>query len=153
MRNRAELALETSAFGVWEYDPVAKRTKWDPRCTSCSAHRPSAGELQLPLAQPRSPQRPATEGSCNGNVRCRPGTACRKTYRIRLPNGRLRVLRSIGSVLPESLGGIIIGLNWDVTEETRLQDELRQARALPTLTTPSSRKPTATFATPRCMTS
>lgn len=130
MRNRAELALETSAFGVWEYDPVAKRTKWDPRMYqlfgASTEHPESYDFLWHNRIHPNDLQR--MEAATERAIKTR--TRLSETYRIRLPDGQLRVLRSIGSVLPESLGGIVLGLNWDVTEETRLQDELRQAKSL-----------------------
>jgi len=130
MRNRAEMALEVAAFGVWEYDPRTRKATWDARLYHLFGATPEAVGSVSDLWKERVHPDDITPVENAVRAVMESGTRLSHSYRIRLPDGRTRVLRSVGSVLPESLGGLVIGIDWDVTEEARLQDELRQAKNL-----------------------
>lgn len=130
MRNRAELALDVSAFCVWEHDPRTGESVWDRRMYELFGAEPDGSMDLYSLWRGRThPVDRARIENAIDTIRVS-GARLSETYRIQLPDGRQRVVKSVGAVLPESLDKIVIGVDWDVTEEARLQDELRQAKAL-----------------------
>jgi diguanylate cyclase (GGDEF)-like protein len=129
LSNRFELALETSHIGVWELDIATRRLTWDDRMYELY-HVPRGQELfenswsSLLLDDDR---KEAVE-DCERAIRH--GGRYKSTFRIVLPNGSTRSIRAVGQVSQTPEGPSLLGLNWDVTDDARLQEELKRAKSL-----------------------
>lgn len=125
--HRLGLALETSSIGIWELDLASGDIKWDDRIfqlygidrnvhscydvwKSC-VHPDDLGPADKALAE-------AIEQD--------------KTYeaQFRITRyGETRHIRAVGTAFRNQQGRIsVLGVNWDVSADVRLQEELREAQ-------------------------
>jgi diguanylate cyclase (GGDEF)-like protein/PAS domain S-box-containing protein len=127
MSHRLGAALETSRIGVWEMDVETDELIWDARI------------YQLYGLEPGSPMTRALWQSMvhaedvwaieDGMARA---IAEESTYsgqfRVTRPDGTVVHFRTVGTAFRSSHGSIkLLGVNWDVSADTSLQDELREA--------------------------
>ena len=127
---RLEMALSASKVGVWEFDLTSNRVEWD------QVMREMYG---LPLDQSPLPRniwedslhpedRDATLAvTLNGQE-----TKCdyMLDYRIIRRDGTIRHMRSRASHIDDPIDGPkLLGLNWDVTEDFKLAQDLKDAHA------------------------
>lgn len=128
--HRLELALSSSKIGVWENDISTSELHWDkhmrnlydipPEQPSCSYEdwRRALHPDDLEAAE-----RTFNEAITTGNDYS-------TGFRIIIRDGSVRHIRALGSVYQDAAGHRkIIGVNWDVTEDLKLQEELRVAKA------------------------
>lgn len=129
LSHRLQIALETSKIGVWEFDISANRLIWDERMKDLygvspekavatyddwknALHPDDLGEAQRAFAE-------AIET----------GSEYRSEFRVVAQDGTVRHIRAIGTTYMDSRGSKkIVGVNWDVTEDLRLQADLRNAK-------------------------
>ncbi|WP_439617624.1 bifunctional diguanylate cyclase/phosphodiesterase [Shinella sp.] len=126
---RLQLALDASRVGVWEYDTQHDTLTWDarmreiynvpPKQLICgyadwrkALHPDDIAEAERVFASAIETEEPyITE------------------FRVLTPSGAARHIRAHGMTYHASSGAKrIVGANWDVTEDIRLQAELLQAK-------------------------
>lgn len=127
---RLNLALETSKVGLWELDLATGEEVWDARTNEIYGMLATGGgrthdhwqKVIHPEDRARAEQE-FRESIANGRYE--------SDYRIVLPDGTIRHIRSI-AVLYRAPGedDRVMGINWDVTADVALSDDLRRAKAL-----------------------
>lgn len=124
---RLHLAMEASDAAVWEYDMDNKTVSWDAKMSVL--HGYSSAPRKRPISEwslkihPEDRARALREfDDC-----CRNRTRYSSVYRIVLPNGAVRHHRSLANTHSFRTSNKVIGVNWDVTEETDLQTSLESA--------------------------
>jgi diguanylate cyclase (GGDEF)-like protein len=131
LSRRLGLALDTSQVGVWEYNISVDCLVWDDRMNDLYG--------QPRDAQPRNynhwkntlhPDDLArAEDEFNEAVRTRGRYV--SEYRLRLGDGTVRVIRAIGNCYRDPDGSWrIVGVNWDVTADVAVRQDLQRAKAL-----------------------
>lgn len=130
LSRRLGLALDTSQVGVWEMDIVTQELIWDDRMNQLYGLPADGGERNyqhwhdaLHPADLAAAEFDFAEGVRTGHYRSQ--------FRSRHSNGDIRHVRSIGVVFQEpDQNPRILGVNWDVTADVELNEELRRATAL-----------------------
>ena len=125
---RLEIAIDASKIGIWEIDIETGRLLWDERMHQI---------YDLPQDQAKG-DKSDWENALHPDDRKKSqeefsqtwdGKAYEDKFRLLLKNGEIRHVRAIGVSYVNSLGDQkIIGVNWDVTEDVLLQQELREAK-------------------------
>ncbi|MFO1418074.1 MAG: PAS domain S-box protein [Methylotetracoccus sp.] len=123
---RLNAAIEGAEIGVWEWDLRSEELQWDPtmrRLYGVSADLPLMQRqwLDLLLPEEREPQLQRWE-QCVANK-----TDYQSEFRIQRPDGETRTLRAFAFVQRDSNGQPLraVGVNWDVTEQARIERALR----------------------------
>ena len=130
LSRRLGLALETSRVGVWEFDLDTNVLVWDDRMNELYGW-PSGQQRTYSdwadrlhpddLERAREEFRVATEETGRYS----------SDYRIVTPSGQVRNIRAIGAVYADpGTSRKIIGVNWDVTADVALNDNLKEANRL-----------------------
>lgn len=127
---RLNLALETSKVGLWEMDLKTGEETWDARTNEIYGMRADETgrthehwqKVVHPEDQARA-EREFRDSIVNGRYE--------SDYRVLLADGSLRHIRSI-AVLNRTPGksNLVMGINWDVTADVALNEDLRRAKAL-----------------------
>jgi PAS domain S-box-containing protein len=114
---RLELALQSSASGVWDFDPAAKRVIWNER--QCTIYGLATGRFDgsvdtwMSLVHPedRAGMQAALEGAA------RSGEHIDTAFRIVTPSGAVRHVESHGFAHRDSHGSClrVVGVDRDVT--------------------------------------
>jgi diguanylate cyclase (GGDEF)-like protein len=131
LSRRLKLALDTSEVGVFEYTLESGATFWDERIcalygVSPSANRPDYLAWRNAL-HPQDRERAALDfrRAIDGDGRYH------SEFRIVTPQGIVRNIRAIGAVYSEPEGGRrMLGVNWDVSADAALNENLRRANAV-----------------------
>ncbi len=129
LSQRLNLALDSSNIGIWELQDHGHSLYWDTRASAL--HGQPSGEGSHPLESWLeaivAADRPIAEThffNCS-----LAGTSCTAQYRVRLSNGGVRHLRSVGSFYTDAGGtGRTIGIVADVTADAEAADMLRKAK-------------------------
>ena len=128
---RLELALSSVQIGVWQYDLTLDRVDWDARLRSIYG-LPADG---TPL--PRDVWERALHPDDHDRAIAATQQALSQrqdydlSYRIIRPDGAVRFLRSRVSYQENLIGGpILVGINWDATEEHEHSEALKTANHL-----------------------
>jgi diguanylate cyclase (GGDEF)-like protein/PAS domain S-box-containing protein len=126
---RLGLALEASKIGVWELDLATGDETWDDRMNELYG-MPADGQLRnnahwRATVHPDDLQRAQEEFQCmmqpNGRYEC--------TFRVVHPDGSIRHIKSVGVRFTEGNDHQrVIGVNWDVTKDVELNEDLRLAK-------------------------
>jgi len=129
LSHRLEIALETSKIGVWEYNVTADNLIWDDRMrvlydvppgrtlVGYDDWRSALHQDDLPGAQLEFASAIDTQSNY------------RSDFRVVWRDGSVHNIRAIGTAYRDFRGNQkIVGVNWDVTEDFKLQAELRQAK-------------------------
>lgn len=129
LSQRLEIALETSKIGVWDFDILSGELIWDERMrvlydVEIPDGRASYADWKGAL-HPEDLARSEREFARAIETERQYQT----DFRVVRRDGEIRHVRAIGTTYRDSTGRKkIIGVNWDVTEDIRLQDDLRQAK-------------------------
>ena len=132
---RFRLAVQSSALGTWDLDPKTMRVQW-----SESARRMFGieGKEFVALADPVSRMHPDDRDRVQGAITDALDPAgsgdYRAQYRVVWPDGTVRWMDMVGLAKFEGEGEAryparFAGLLWDVTEQQRLIESLREADA------------------------
>ena len=128
---RLELALSSVQIGVWQYDPVSDKVDWDARLRSIFGLPPDMSPL------PRDVWERSLHPDDHDRAVAVTQNALRQhhdyvlNYRIIRPDGAVRFINSRVSYQPDLGGGpILLGINWDATEEHERSGALRKANRL-----------------------
>ncbi len=127
---RLGLALATSRVGVWEMDMVTRDLLWDDRMRQL--YDVPVGKAPLSYEDWRDAIHPDdlhlaeqefAEGIRTGQYQ--------STFRTLHADGTVCHIRSIGAVYSDpGSNPKIVGVNWDVTHDVLLNEDLRRAKAL-----------------------
>ena len=131
LSRRLGLALETSRVGVWDYNITNDVLVWDERMNelyglpadnrqrSYTDWHNALHPDDLERAQEDFRQAVERTGQYNSD------------YRLKLPDGSVRHIRAIGAVYEDVDGtSKIVGVNWDVSTDVALNDDLRRVKNL-----------------------
>ncbi|MGV3573990.1 MAG: bifunctional diguanylate cyclase/phosphodiesterase [Devosia sp.] len=127
---RLNLALETSKVGLWELDLATGEEVWDARTNEIYGMTVDSGgrthDHWQKVVHPDDKARAEAEfrnSITNGRYQ--------SDYRVVLADGTTRHIRSI-AVLYRAPGedDRVMGINWDVTADVALSEDLRRAKAL-----------------------
>ncbi len=129
LSQRFNLAMEASNIGIWEVTGSSNSLFWDSRAAGLH-DKPAASEgnrLYDWLGSIYPPDRTAAEAHF---VNCASSnTPCSETYRVQLPDGTLRYLRSAGANYRNADGTLrTTGIVWDVTSDVVMTQTLRNAK-------------------------
>jgi len=128
---RLGLALDTSRVGVWEMNIVTGDLLWDDRMNELYGLPQDGGPRDYSHwkgALHKDDFHRAEEDFAHSI-----GTRGRyhSQYRVVWPNGEIRTIRAIGSIYEDpDTPPKILGVNWDVTADVALNDDLKRANAL-----------------------
>jgi len=131
LSRRLGLALDTSQVGVWEYNIDTNELFWDDRMNDLYG-QPKDGQPRSYLnwqstLHPDDLAWAADEFDEAVRNRAR----YLSEYRLLLSGGVTRVIRAIGACYEDSDGSWrIVGVNWDVTADVAVRDDLERARVL-----------------------
>ncbi|MGV0877132.1 EAL domain-containing protein [Martelella sp. FLE1502] len=130
LSQRMQFALEASRIGVWDMDVETGEAIWDERMYALYGERPDSGmngveiwsrhlhpeDRQLEFE--RLEQFLATEQNF------------RSDFRIVLNDGSVRHLQVFGGFYRDLDGrSHVVGVNWDITEDIRLHEDIKRANA------------------------
>ncbi|MCR6670629.1 EAL domain-containing protein [Devosia ginsengisoli] len=130
LSRRLGLALDVSKVGVWEMDVATGRETWDAKTNELYGLPADGG--------PRSHDNwkaavhPEDQERAEADFRRMIATGRYESdYRVLLDSGTLRHVRSVGALYREpGTPDKVIGVNWDVTADVTLNEELRRATQL-----------------------
>ena len=129
LSRRLQLALEASKIGVWEYNDGTKELVWDERVGELYG-RPQKGFAKRDFSDwsravhPDDYDRAMQESETAIAAR----RAYSSSYRIVLPDGTLRHVRTKAQPFEDADGLRLIGAEWDVTDDVMLHLDLDRAR-------------------------
>ena len=130
LSHRLEMAAAAGGFGVWERDFQTGNLVWDERMFELYWGRP--GDGQDLGAYWRSRLHPDDAASATALLAKAPlGDAqLNITFRVIGPLGEVRVIQALAMREADAQGNALklIGLNWDITDQTRQQQALQAAK-------------------------
>ena len=129
LSQRLELALDASRVGVWEFNLETGKLVWDDRMRELYGIAPNKQSVTVDdwrnALHPDDRDRAEQEFQEALNVR----GPYRSVFRVLHDGGKVRHIRTRAAVYDDAGGLRIVGLNWDVTADVKLQDALKQAKA------------------------
>jgi len=129
LSQRFNLAMEASNIGIWEVTGDGSHLFWDKRAAGLhgKAFNREGNRLDEWLNSVHPEDRPAAEKHFF-NCTCS-NTPCSEVYRVQLPDGALRYLRSAGANYRNADGSHrTTGIVWDVTADMVMAQTLRNAK-------------------------
>ena len=130
LSHRMKMATAAGGFGVWEFDYGSGQLIWDPRMYELYWANPAqtAGldvywrSLVHPDDMDATEQLLAAAGRGEAQYDA--------TFRLCGPSGQTRVIRAVAVREADTRGNTVrlVGLNWDVTEQTLQQEALQAAK-------------------------
>jgi len=129
LSHRLQIALETSKIGVWEYDVAEQRLIWDTRMKDLygvpSDRAIARYEDWVNALHPEDLAK-AQQGFAEA---IQTGGEYRSEFRVVGHDGSIRHIRAIGTSFTDNWDRKkLVGVNWDVSADIRLQAELRAAK-------------------------
>ncbi|MBY6059227.1 PAS domain S-box protein [Leisingera daeponensis] len=125
---RLEIAVKTSKVGIWECDAENQRVSWDSRMHELYGipedQGPLTGQAWNDRLHPEDRGRvaEALQAAEQGN------THFASEFRILLEDGTVKHIRALASPFTDARGREwMIGVNWNVSEDVRLREELIRA--------------------------
>ncbi|MEO5807543.1 EAL domain-containing protein [Devosia sp.] len=129
LSKRLSLALETSKLGVWEFDLVSGDLLWDDRMNELYGWPADGGARGIGNWESRLHPDDAKRARADFDEGLKTG-AYSSDFRVRLAGGEVRWVRTIGSVYAEGDDRRIVGVNWDVSKDVALHEDLVRAKSL-----------------------
>jgi diguanylate cyclase (GGDEF)-like protein/PAS domain S-box-containing protein len=128
---RLSLALETSRVGVWEYDIASGALMWDDRMNEIYGLPADSAERSYSHWRDRLHPDDLERASEDFRIAAEVTGHYHSDYRIVTPDGEERTVRAIGRVYEDpGASPKIVGVNWDVTTDVALNDNLKRANRL-----------------------
>ncbi|CAN7161568.1 EAL domain-containing protein [Rhizobium sp. LjRoot254] len=128
LSQRLDIALETSKIGVWDFDAVTGELIWDERMMDLYDVHPSGGKASY--SDWKGALHPDDFAKCEAEFAraIESESQYNSDFRVICRNGDIRHIRAMGTAYRDSRGHKkIVGVNWDVTGDVRLQEDLRNA--------------------------
>jgi diguanylate cyclase (GGDEF)-like protein len=130
LSRRLGLALETSRVGVWEYDIDTGALVWDERMNELYGLSPDGGRRYEDWRERLHPDDLERAGE-DFRIAVEVTGQYNSDYRIVTPEGELRHIRAVGRVYEDpGASSKIVGINWDVTTDVTLNENLKRANRL-----------------------
>ncbi|MBJ3785966.1 bifunctional diguanylate cyclase/phosphodiesterase [Devosia sediminis] len=128
LTRRLNLALDVSKIGVWEMDMSTGLQTWDDQTYALYGMR--ADGKTRNHDDWRALLHPDDRDRAEANFReMIGGGRYESDYRVVTPDGRTRHVRSVGALFQEpGQPDRVIGVNWDVTSDVELNEDLRRAK-------------------------
>ena len=132
LSRRLELALDASKVGVWDFNIDTQRAglgRPDERALRLSARRRRRADTGTGETGSTRP----TSNAPSRTLKRRSAASGRynRSIRLNLGDGRTRVIRAIGKVyIAPDLSRQMVGVNWDVTADVKLTEDLTHSMAL-----------------------
>jgi diguanylate cyclase (GGDEF)-like protein len=125
---RLNLALDVSKVGVWEMDMTTGRETWDAR-TNQLYGLPNDGTMRSHDHWRAAVHPDDRERAEDDFRRMIADGRYESDYRVCLPDGSMRYVRSLGALFSEpGQADKVVGVNWDVTRDVELNEDLRRAK-------------------------
>lgn len=130
LSRRLGLALDVSKIGVWEMDLVSGQETWDDRTNELYGVNTDGGprnhEHWKAAVHPDDQERAEADFR-----RMIASGRYESEYRVLLPDKSVRHVRSMGALFSEpGTPDRVVGVNWDVTADVVLNEDLREATQL-----------------------
>ncbi len=125
LSRRLKVAVETSQIGIWEYEPDSTRLIWDQRMCDLFGYSGDSATLSADFWKQRlhPEDQKATRQILDDAVKH--GGDFSAEFRIVLPDGAEHHIRELGVSFKDAAGkNRVIGVNWDVSKDVQLRDEL-----------------------------
>ncbi len=130
LSQRLELALDASKVGVWEVDVGAQQLVWDDRMNELYNYPADGGPRGFTHWRDRVDEHDLHRAIEEFELALKPGRY-ESQFRIRVGEGRSRVVRAIGKAYVSSDGATkMIGVAWDITSDVALTEDLQRSKAL-----------------------
>ena len=131
LSQRLELALDASKVGVWDFNISTGELVWDDRMNELYNYPADGGPREYRHWRERLTEADAERAIADFDQAIRTQGRYESQYRLELGDGRTRVIRAIGKVfVAPDLSSKIIGVNWDVTSDVALTQDLTRSKAL-----------------------
>ena len=131
LSQRLELALDASKVGVWDFNISTQELVWDDRMNEFYNYPADRGPREYRHWRERITDADAARAIAEFDEAIRTHGRYESQYRLDLGDGRTRVIRAIGKVcVAPDLSSKIIGVNWDVTSDVALTQDLTRSKAL-----------------------
>ncbi len=133
-RERLEIALTASHSGVWEMDLIGNRFDYDEWCGKLLGLGPEPGSISIPELTAHFESIMAEESLPDMLDALRQHDLYAqwptRDAKLVFPDKSVRYIRSYGNTVRDKDGKTlrVIGMNMDVTENIRLQNELKEAK-------------------------
>ncbi|WP_454286259.1 bifunctional diguanylate cyclase/phosphodiesterase [Rhizobium arsenicireducens] len=126
--HRLEIALEASRIGVWELDIGSGELHWDTRMQQLYGVE-TAGHYSYQTWRETLHPDDLVEAEQIFNRAIESGKDYVTEFRIVMRDGEVRHIRAFGTTYRDSrFRKKLVGVNWNVTADVRLQQELREAK-------------------------
>ncbi len=130
LSHRLDIALEASKIGVWELDLATGNLDWDGRMAQLYGVQTSAVRNTYEMWRTAIHPDDLEEAERVFRTCLDEGTDYATEFRIVTPSGQVRHIRALGTTYRDSrLRRKMVGVNWNVTADITLQQELREAKA------------------------
>gem|GEM_PF-2572658 len=127
-KERLEAASAAGIVGIWEWDVQADQLVWDKVTSRLYGLTVEAfsGNYDAWLHAVHMDDRVRVQTELE--IAVRNDTAFSSEFRVVCPNQAVRYIKAVGTVTPasQSAGKRILGVNYDVTEQKRIEHELDQ---------------------------
>jgi diguanylate cyclase (GGDEF)-like protein len=131
LSRRLELALDVSKVGVWDFNIDKHELVWDDRMNELYDYPCDGTPRDYHDWRARLDESDAARAIEDFETAIRTRGEYRSQYRIALSDGRTRVIRAIGRVyFAPDRSMQIVGVNWDVTADVALNEDLIRSQAL-----------------------
>ena len=130
LSRRLELALDASKVGVWDFNIDTQELVWDDRMNELYNYPLDGGVREYRHWLDRLDETDVARAIADFETAWAKGRY-ESQYRLNLGDGRTRVIKAIGKVyaLPDKTSQIV-GVNWDVTADVALTEDLTRSKAL-----------------------
>jgi diguanylate cyclase (GGDEF)-like protein len=128
---RLTLALDSSQIGVWELNTKTNELFWDDRVNRLFDYPADGGPRQYSdwerSIHPYDIGHVLSEAARVAET----GEAFKTQYRLLLPSGEIKHIRESAKAYADENGTVrIVGVNWDVTADVLLNQELKRVNSL-----------------------
>jgi diguanylate cyclase (GGDEF)-like protein len=130
LSRRLELALDASKVGVWDFNIDTQELVWDDRMNELYNYPLDGGAREYRHWRDRLDEADVERAIADFETAWAKGRY-ESQYRLNLGDGRTRVIRAIGKVyVAPDQSSQIVGVNWDVTADVKLTEDLTHSKAL-----------------------
>lgn len=129
LSRRLELALDASNVGVWELNLETNELVWDDRMRELYDLPPDIGAPDVDVWSKTLHPDDAERAQAEFDQALQSRGQYRSNFRVIRRNGDVRHIRAKAAVHDVGDAPRIIGLNWDVTADVKLHDELTHAKS------------------------
>jgi diguanylate cyclase (GGDEF)-like protein/PAS domain S-box-containing protein len=126
--HRLGLALEASRIGIWELDLASGKIAWDERMYQIyGVNREVAACYEVWKSRVHPEDLAASDEALAKAIE--QDTLYETQFRIIRDGGEIRHIRTVGTISRDEDGRIsVLGVNWDVSADISLQEDLREAQ-------------------------